>query len=148
MMLWPRMRSSFGGGDPWRELRQLQREVNRVFDSSGLEGRHEFPAVNLWTNSEGAVVTAEIPGVDPKDIDIAVEGDTLTIRGSRKPMALKEGEAFHRQERTTGDFIRSLQLPFSADAEKVNAEYKHGVLRVTLPIAEKEKPKKIAVKAS
>ena len=107
----------------------------------------DYPAMNVWTNEDGAVVTAELPGVEPDNINIAVTGDTLTLKGSRTPEELKEGEQYHRRERGHGQFTRTFQLPFQVEAEKVEANFEKGVLSITLPRAEAEKPRKIAIKA-
>jgi len=131
--------------DPLREMQRLQREMNRVF--TGLEQplSQEVPLVNAWVGEEDVVVTAELPGVDPAKVDISVVGNTLTISGTRDADPLKEGESYHRQERHYGRFSRSLQLPFHVEAGKVEARYERGVLRITLPRAEADKPRKIAV---
>ena len=137
----------FGGRmDPLQEMQRLQREMNRVF--SGLEQplNPEVPPLNAWVGESDVVVSAELPGVDPGKVDVSVVGDTLTISGAREEAALKEGETYHRQERSYGRFTRSLQLPFHVEAGKVEAKYDKGILRVTLPRAEADKPKKIAVK--
>jgi len=137
----------FGGRmDPLQEMQRLQREMNRVF--SGLEQplNPEVPPLNAWVGESDVVVSAELPGVDPGKVDVSVVGDTLTISGAREAAALKEGESYHRQERSHGRFTRSLQLPFHVEAGKVEAKYDKGILRVTLPRAEADKPKKIAVK--
>ncbi len=136
----------FGGRmDPLHEMQRLQREMNRLF--SGLEQplNPEVPPVNAWVGEADIVVTAELPGVDPEKIDISVVGDTLTISGAREAETLKVGESYHRQERNHGRFTRSLQLPFHVEAGKVEAKYEKGVLRIELPRAEADKPKKIAV---
>jgi len=93
-------------------------------------------------------VTAELPGVDPNNLDISVINETLTLRGSRKPPELKEGETFHRRERLFGEFTRTLQLPFRVDSNAVEAHVKNGVLIVKLPRAEADKPRKVAIKAA
>ena len=137
----------FGGRmDPLQEMQRLQREMNRVF--SGLEQplNPEVPPLNAWVGESDVVVSAELPGVDPGKVDVSVVGDTLTISGAREAAALKEGESYHRQERSYGRFTRSLQLPFHVEAGKVEAKYDKDILRVTLPRAEADKPKKIAVK--
>jgi len=131
--------------DPLREMQRLQREMNRVF--TGLEQplSQEVPLVNAWVGEGDVVVTAELPGVDPAKVDISVVGNTLTISGTRDADPLKEGESYHRQERHYGRFSRSLQLPFHVEAGNVEARYERGVLRITLPRAEADKPRKIAV---
>ena len=104
--------------------------------------------MNVWTDENNAVVTAELPGVSPEDIDISVENDTLTVRGSRKPEEHEEGTTFHRRELRFGNFCRSFRLPFDVESEQVEAKFKNGVLNISLPRAEADKPKKIAVKAA
>jgi len=134
--------------DPFRELRHIQDEMNRFFDWTWRPGATEYPTLNVWSNEDDVVVQAEVPGFAPEDIDVSVVQNTLTLRGSRKPEELKEGETYHRRERWTGKFVRSLELPFEVDSGKVEAEYKNGILSIKLPRAEEHKPKKIAVKAS
>jgi HSP20 family protein len=133
-------------------MERLQREVNRLFsDSFSLAGGRtapSYPAMNVWTNEEGAVITAELPGVNPEDIDISVVGDTLTLAGNRKPDELQEGERYHRRERSYGRFSRTFQLPYQVEPDKVEAVFEKGVLQISLPRAEVDKPKKIAIKAA
>jgi HSP20 family protein len=130
-----------------RELDRLQREMNRMYETgSRFRVAPSFPAVNIWTNPDGAIVTAEIPGVNTEDIDISVVGDTLTISGRREPRELDESEGYHRRERGFGSFTRSVQLPFQVEGNNVEASFKKGVLEITLPRAEADKPKKISVK--
>jgi len=126
-------------------MQRLHREMNRVF--SGLEQplSQEVPLVNAWLGEEDVVVTAELPGVDPAKVDISVVGNTLTISGTREADPIKEGQSYHRQERHYGRFSRSIQLPFHVEVGKVEARYEKGVLRITLPRAEADKPRKIAV---
>ena len=134
----------------WREMDRLQREMNRLFDDTYPRRARRaagYPAMNVWTNEDGLIITAEVPGVKPEDIDISVVGDTLTLSGSRKPDELKEDSRYHRQERGYGDFTRSIQLPFLANVKKVEATFQNGVLNITMPRAEEDKPKKITVKA-
>lgn len=136
----------------WREMERLRREMNRLFDDSfslaGGRTAPSYPAMNVWTNEEGAVLTAELPGLNPEDIDISVVGDTLTLTGECKAIELPEGAKYHRRERAFGKFSRSFQLPFSVEVDKVEAVFKNGTLHLSLPRAEAEKPKKIAVKTA
>lgn len=135
---------------PWREIEQLQQEMNRLFDNTfNVERRpvaSGYPAINVWTNENGAVVTAELPGVNPDDLEIAVTGETVTLSGSRQAEELKEGEKYHRRERRFGQFNRAFHLPFKVEAGQVEAVFEKGILHVSLPRAEAEKPKKIAIK--
>jgi len=134
----------------WREMNRLQREMNRLFDDTYPHRARRaagYPAMNVWANEDGLIITAEVPGVKPEDIDISVVGDTLTLSGSHKPDELKEDSRYHRQERGYGDFTRSIQLPFLVNVKKVEATFQNGVLNITMPRAEEDKPKKITVKA-
>lgn len=137
------------GGSPWRDIDRLHREMNCLF-SSGFDSipEEDFPAINVWKNDESASITAELPGVTPDSIDISILDKTLTIKGSREPEELKDGAKYHRQERNEGKFSRSIELPFRVESGKVDASFTRGVLRVALPRAEEDKPKKITVKAA
>jgi len=129
---------------------RLQREMNRMYDSfypSRLRPAPGYPALNIWTSENGLIVTAEVPGSKPEDIDISVVGETLTLSGERRPDELHEGAQYHRQERGYGKFTRSIQLPFPVDVNHVEAIFNNGVLQVSLPRAEADKPKKIVVKS-
>ncbi|MBN2549085.1 MAG: Hsp20/alpha crystallin family protein [Anaerolineales bacterium] len=133
----------------WQEMDRLQREMNRLFEThtpARLRPAPGFPALNLWSNADGLVVTAEVPGIDPKDIEINVVGDTLTLSGEREVDEVEQGARYHRQERGFGRFTRSLQLPYSVNVKKVEATFKNGVLHIELPRAEEDKPRKIAVR--
>ncbi|MBF0321136.1 MAG: Hsp20/alpha crystallin family protein, partial [Nitrospirae bacterium] len=130
-------------------LRHMQNEMQRLV--SGLSERpvaQEYPSVNLWTNEDGVLVTAELPGVEAQDIDITVVGKTLTLKGARRADEAKEDECCHRGECRYGNFARSIELPYEVDGEKVGAKLDKGVLSVTLPRAEADKPKKIVVSSN
>lgn len=135
----------------WQEMDRLQREMNKLYDTfQPGQGQNvvSYPAMNIWANDENAIVTAEVAGVDPKDIDISVVGRNLTVSGSKMPEETAENVKYHRQERGYGKFARSIQLPFNINMEKVEASFKDGVLSIQLPRAEEDKPKKIKVKAA
>ena len=142
----------YGYRSPWQEMERLRREVDRLFSDSftvsGGRTAPSFPAINVWANEDGAVVTAELPGVNSEDIDISVVGDTLTLSGERQPEELGEGDKYHRRERGYGKFNRAFQLPFKVDSDKVEAMFEKGILHLSLPRAEVDKPKKIAVKSA
>jgi HSP20 family protein len=134
----------------WREMDQLQREMNRLFDSSTQRrqfSRPAYPAINLWTNEEGQVISAEMPGVRLQDIDISLTADALSLSGTRLPDEIVNDAQFHRQERSYGSFSRTIQLPFMVDTNKVEANLKKGVLTIWLPRAEADKPKSISIQA-
>ncbi len=136
----------------YREMERLRREMNRLFEqvdgSPRLNAAATYPAMNVWTNDEGAVVTAELPGMDADDLEISVQGDTLSLRGNRPPEDVNEDVTFHRRERGSGRFQRAFQLPFTVEAGKVEATYKRGVLWIFLPRAEADKPRKIEVRSA
>ena len=135
----------------WQEMERLRREMDRLFDSYHPNGYHPipgYPAMNVWASEDQLAVTAEIPGVDINDIDINVVGETLTLSGERKPDSLSEEAQYHRQERGYGKFNRAIQLPFPVDVNKVEATFKNGVLHVSMPRAEADRPKKITVKTA
>ena len=135
----------------WQEMDQLQREMNRLFDSTSrgqVFSAPSYPAINIWTNDEGQLISAEMPGVHPDDISIDVIADALSISGERKPDEVAKDANYHRRERGYGSFSRTIQLPFMVDPNKVEANFKNGVLMISLPRAEVDKPKKITVKNS
>lgn len=134
--------------DPWTDMERLQNEMNKLFARHSTRTAPDFPAVNVWTSEEQASVTTEVPGVSAEDIDISVVGKTLTLRGTRKPEKLAEGEKYHRRERGFGDFVRTVELPYRVSPDKVDAKFSKGVLYITLPRAEEDKPKKITVKSA
>jgi HSP20 family protein len=129
-------------------MRRVWREMDRLMDraSRGVASAPCYPAMNVWTNEDGAIATAELPGFVPEDIDISVVGDTLTVSGNREPEDVGEGK-YHRRERGCGRFTRSFQLPFQVDGDAVDALFERGVLHITLPRAEADKPRRIEVKA-
>jgi HSP20 family protein len=128
---------------------QLQREMNHLFDATS-RGRvftaPSYPAINIWTNEDGQFISAEMAGVRPDDIDIDVTGDALSISGERKPDEVAKDAHYHRHERSYGSFSRTIQLPFIVDTNKVEANLKNGILMISLPRAEADKPKKITIK--
>jgi HSP20 family protein len=133
--------------DPWRELNQLQREMNRLFDHSLRQGPAEYPSVNIWADKENARITAELPGYQDKDVQITVLGDILKLSGSRKAPDCGKDECFHRQERFYGSFEREIKLPFLVDVAEVGAEFRNGLLLINLPRAEADKPRKIEIRS-
>lgn len=126
-----------------REFEVMKQALRRLDMSSSVE----FPATNVWVSDDNAVITTEIAGVDPDDIEITTVKDTLTLRGSRKMEELGEGENYHRRERWAGQFSKTLQLPFTVEANKVEARFVKGILYIKLPRAEADKPRKISIKS-
>jgi len=144
------MYSRFRVPSIWREMDQLQHEMNRLFEASvgkRVLGSPKYPAINLWANEESQFISAEMPGIKADDININVTADTLTISGSRSHDEKVENANYHRQERGYGTFTRTVQLPFMVDTSSVEANLKNGILDIKLQRVESDKPKKIAVKS-
>jgi len=138
--------------DSLQQVQQLKHHLNNLFSLEPAFDRvsfdYQLPLLNVWVSEQAVLIEAEIPGVDPKDVEISVVKEALTLKGDRKGEALKPGETHHRQERVDGKFARTIQLPFRVDVDRVEATFKRGVLSIKLPRAEEDKPKKITVKSS
>ena len=134
-----------------REMERLRREMNQLLSEWPRRARWDvapgYPAMNVWTTEDNALVTAELPGVDLEQIDISVEDEMLTVRGDRQPDGLEDGATYHRRERRYGSFVRTFRLPFRVAADSVEASFQKGVLSISLPRAEADKPRKITIKA-
>jgi HSP20 family protein len=130
--------------DLYREMRRTQEEMNRLFGGLRLAVRAEFPPVNLWAGPDGALVTVEVPGVSPEEIEITVHQDTMTLRGKREPEILEDAVE-HRRERMHGAFQRSIVLPFRVDADGVSARFDRGVVTLELPRPAADKPRQVKV---
>ncbi|MBN1521613.1 MAG: Hsp20/alpha crystallin family protein [Candidatus Aureabacteria bacterium] len=118
----------------------------RGWPTAGMR-RYAYPQVNIWTNEDGAIITSEVPGIDPKKIDLEIIGNQITFTVELPERAAGENICYIRNELQTGKFTRELRLPFNIDADKTSAEYAKGVLRITVKKAEKDKPKKLQIKA-
>ena len=144
--------------DPFKELEETQNRLARFFGlpaSHTTNGGKESLTVTEWTPSVDIVedekewlVKADLPEVKKEDVKVTVENGVLTLTGERKLDKEEKDKKYHRLERSFGNFLRSFTLPNSADATKVNAEFKDGLLKVHLPKSEKAKPKAIEVKLS
>lgn len=138
------------GSDPWADpltaLRRIQDEVNRTFGASRWQEPAEFPPLNVWRGEEGLVVAAEVPGFALEHLEITVHQNTLTIKGKREPEVAEPEVTYHRRERQHGAFARTLTLPFNADPDSVTASAHNGILLITVPRPESDKPKRIEIK--
>ena len=145
--------------EPFGLLDRFSRELNRLGlndpfyndnmseeDNSNVVTSHWRPAVDIREEENRFMIQADIPGVDPKDIEITMENGVLAIRGERSAETRKEGEAYTRVERVRGSFYRRFSLPDTADAENIEAHGRNGVLEITIPKKEKAKPKRITIK--
>ena len=142
--------------EPWSAMRQLQNEVSRMFDNvvAGAEDGSNVvtsrwtPAVDIREDAERFVIDADVPGVEPGDIELTMENGVLTIKGERKLGTEDEGgNGYRRVERMHGGFYRRFTLPDTADAEAISANGRHGVLEVVIPKRAAVQPKRIAVSA-
>lgn len=137
----------------FRELDRMQREFDRLLSWNrpslfGATSPSVYPPMNIYDDGESFIVRAEVPGVDPKDLDVSVANDTLTIKGQRVIPECSENACYHRQERAEGEFRRAFTLSDRVDSSKVMAEVKNGILEVRLPRAESAKARRIQVKSS
>ncbi len=138
---------------PFRELEKMRREMDHLWDYFFEErpGRREevgqwLPSLDLSETKDEFVVKAEVPGIDPKNIDISLSEGMLTIKGEKKQEKEEKDENYHFVERSYGSFIRSVRLPGQVQEDKVKASYKDGVLKVALPKSEEARKKEIKIK--
>jgi HSP20 family protein len=144
--------------EPFRDLAGLQERMNRLFEESlrtrgtgsGQEedwalGGSWAPPVDIYEHEGNIVLKAELPGIDPKDVELRVENNVLTVRGQRKLEEEVKRDNYHRIERAYGVFTRQFTLPTTVDAEKIKADYKEGVLKIVIPKREEAKPKQITI---
>jgi len=139
--------------DPFRDLRMLQDEVNRLFSSNfsrtfgdeGIARGAWAPTVDIYESKDQIVLEAELPGMNREDFELTVENNVLTLRGERRFEKKDESDNYHRVERSYGSFSRSFTLPQTVLTENVSAEYKNGVLRVVLQKREALKARRIEI---
>jgi HSP20 family protein len=148
--------------DPWDGMEALRREIDQAFERVGpqftptfrtafLPGRaaRGYPLINIYEDQDALRLEALAPGADPASFNIAVAGATLTISGEKRRVSGEvKPEAFHREERAAGKFVRAIELPVEVDDGKVKAEYKNGLLLISLPKSEKAKPRQISVQVA
>lgn len=139
--------------DPFREFGTLDRQLNKFFDNRGLGWPDRAPTttsdwspdVDILEDENGIMLHAELPGIDPKDVELNVENNVLTLSGVRKLEYEDKKENYRRVERSYGAFSRSFSLPRLIDEDKIKAEYKDGILKVQIPKHEKAKPRQIKI---
>ncbi len=138
--------------DPFRTLSRLQEEMGQLLEDRFMPAPGEsvgwMPAANIYEDENGFDITFDLAGVEPKDVEVRFENGTLTMKGERKLANADKRENYHRMEIAYGTFTRSFSLPSSADGEKINAETKNGLLKVTVPKRPEAKSKAIQVKVS
>lgn len=139
--------------DPVRDMVTLREKMNRLFEdvfTGQSEGKELAastwaPAVDIFETENDLVITAEVPGIDEKDIEIKIEDNTLILKGARKFEKETKEENYHRIERSYGSFYRAFTLPNSIDPEKIQAEHENGVLKITMPKRTELKPRKVKI---
>lgn len=137
--------------DPFRELRSLQDEVNRIFSGVAPANREDMlngawsPRVDIFENKDSLVLEAELPGMNRDDFELSFENNVLTLKGERRFEKKTENDNYHRIERSYGAFTRSFTLPQTVTAEGAKAEFDNGILHVSLPKREETKARKIEV---
>lgn len=145
--------------NPARESANLQRRMERLFDEMVGQGLWRtgdeqslrgawVPAINILEKDDSMQITADLPGLNPEDVEVTVEQGVLNIRGERKFEEAAEGETFHRVERLYGVFERNFTLPNSIDTDKIEAKFNNGVMVLTLPKREESKPRSVKIKVS
>lgn len=140
-----------GFPDPFSEMARLKREMDRLFSGISGSGSYTatsgvFPAVNIGENGDKIFIHAEMPGTRQEDLEISIEGATVTLSGERKTDGVGS-VSYHRRERRSGSFKKSITLPYEVNAEGAEAHFKDGVLRMVIPKSEAAKPRKIAIKS-
>ena len=139
--------------DPFRDLNMLQGRMNQLFDSAGRGWRDNepsatttwSPAVDIYETESAIVVKAELPGMERKDITLNLENNVLTLRGERRFEKETKEENYHRIERSYGGFSRAFSIPATVNEEKIQADYKDGVLKILLHKKDQAKPKQIQI---
>jgi HSP20 family protein len=143
--------------EPFRDLMTVQERMNRIFDEAfrgaGRSGEGDdwalggtwAPAVDIYEQDGNLVLKAELPGIEPKDVDVRVENNVLTLTGERRFENEVKREQYHRVERAYGRFSRSFTLPNVVDTGNIKAEFREGLLRVVMPKREEAKPKQISI---
>lgn len=132
--------------EPWGMLEQMRREMDRMMGEENAATASDWvPAVDIKEDQECFTITADVPGVNAKDIEVHAENGMLTIRGERDTQKKEEREGYKRIERSYGSFFRRFTLPDTADTDKITAKTANGVLTVTIPKHERLQPRKIAV---
>lgn len=132
--------------NPWRELDQLHSQFNRMFSGRSFVPSGVNPAVNLWQSEHGFVLTAELPDINPDEVEITVNRNVVTIRGNRPSEKLEENATWVRHERSDAAFHRAIELPEEVDAQSAEASYEKGVLTVKLARPAEKRPTKLTVR--
>lgn len=136
---------------------EISNRISRLLNDAfgGLDWQYRdsvsaswVPPVDIFEQKDSIRIMAEVPGVRPEDVKIALEGNVLTVRGEKQQVAEEQTDRVHRYERTYGEFERTFSLPATVDASRITASYEHGILTITLPKVEQAKPRQIQVEVA
>ncbi|MGO9061001.1 MAG: Hsp20/alpha crystallin family protein [Candidatus Binataceae bacterium] len=133
---------------PWRPFRELERWARRFpsfFEDWPFDREEYHPALESFLKNGNLVVRADVPGVDPKDVEVSVRGNVLTIKGERKEEKEVKSEDYIRREASYGSFERRMTLPEGANTDKITANFKNGMVEITMPMAKAVEAKKVPV---
>ena len=138
--------------EPWRLVNRLHQQLDHVFgdtfgspEASGSANSDWLPAVDIHEEGDRFVVRADVPGVDPKDIDVTADNGVLTVRGERKAEKRESGKGYERVERSVGTFVRRFTLPESANPDQIKAKQANGVLEISIPKQPQVQPRRISI---
>jgi HSP20 family protein len=132
--------------DPFALMRSMLRDLD--VSSPNHRGQEVFPAINVWQNDDAVAITAELPGVEPAELEISLKENALVLSGERKAPEAPQSAHWHRTERRYGKFTRAVRLPFTPSDDKVEARLSNGVLRIVIGRPDEDKPTKIEIKSA
>lgn len=146
------MANNLPGGSLFREMDNFRRSLDEMFDQFAKDWTRTGsilpmtgPAIESWIEDGNLIVRADLPGVDPKDVEVTASGETLTLKGKRETKMEKSGRDYFHREVSYGSFERSISLPKGVKAEEIKATYKNGVLELTIPVPKELSPRKVPV---
>ncbi len=142
------MFTTYWDRDPWREFEELRERVSQLFQEQVGGAAATMPAMNIWFGQEDAAITLLVPGLAPDDVSIGLEGRDLVVSGQPRQPQEEQDRRWFMRERQPVSFTRRVSLPFRADGGKIEATVQNGLLRINVPRAEEDKPRRIAVQAA
>lgn len=136
--------------NPWAEFERIRRGLDELSQNLAGEGKTQmgatvYPPLIMYENKNSLIIKAELPGIQVEDLDVSIEGDTLTLQGKRNPQQEEGNISYHRREIKTGNFSRAIALPTRVDLDKVSAKLVDGILTLTLSKREEFKPRQINI---
>lgn len=129
----------------WRPMFDPFMDMDKFFEDMPMASQGFVPALDVYQDDKNVIVETPLPGVNPSDVNISVENDVLTIEGSSEKKSEVDEKNYYRKEIRSGSFHRAISLPAAVNGEKANAEYKDGILKITIPKEERAKPRQIKI---